>query len=261
MTAENITVGGNVTESSVGAYGFLEYSFDWTNFAVVQNETITLGDTFSNESFMLGTGSLCIILPTGYYVKNCLPSPDYASGNVLRWNTISGLGYGKPSSHLMEQPPRDPKAPVLSRGLLAWLATVGLVMGVVTLGVLSWAWGAHGETIARTMGLTTFLIAIVLLSFESRDQRRTVFNLDVLDDRTFLTSTAISIGVIFLGTTFWPFERLLGTAPLDLNQWLICINAGAAVVIACEVRKAILRRRFSEERANTDAISSERGTG
>jgi Ca2+-transporting ATPase len=76
-----------------------------------------------------------------------------------------GLGYGQPSPHLMEQPPRDPERPVVPRDLMVWLAAVGLVMGTATLAVLSWAWGERGEAVARTIGLTTFLVAVVLLSF------------------------------------------------------------------------------------------------
>src|SRR6516225_4732475 len=96
-----------------------------------------------------------------------------------------GLGYGQPSPHLMEQPPRDPDLPVVPRGLMVWLSVVGVVTGTTTLGVLSWGWGEHGESVARTMGLTTFLISVFLLSFESLDQRRSMFNLEVLSDRTF----------------------------------------------------------------------------
>jgi len=154
-----------------------------------------------------------------------------------------GLGYGKPSEQLMERPPRDPRAPVLSRRLLLWLAGVGLVLGAVTLGILSWAWTAHGEAIARTMGLTTFLIGTVLLSVESRDERRSAFSLDVLGDRTFLVATGISIGVIYLGTTLSAFQRFLDTAPLDLNQWLLCIAGAASVVVVAEVRKFLGRRQ------------------
>jgi Ca2+-transporting ATPase len=157
-----------------------------------------------------------------------------------------GLGYGQPSPHLMEQPPRDPDLPVVPRGLMIWLSTVGLVMGTATLGVLSWAWGEHGETVARTMGLTTFLIAVVLLSFESLDQRRSVFNLDVLADRTFLLATGISVAVIYLGTTFSGFQRILDTTGLSLNQWIICILASAGVVVASEIRKVFLRRRLPD---------------
>ena len=157
-----------------------------------------------------------------------------------------GLGYGRPSPRLMEQPPRDPNIPVVPRGMMTWLAGVGLVMGTVTLGVLTWAWDEHGEPVARTMGLTSFLIAIVLLSFESRDQRRTMFSLDVFSDRTFLIATGISVAVIYLGTTFSGFQRILDTTSLSLNQWLICVLAGSAVVVVSEIRKLVLRARHPD---------------
>jgi len=95
MTAENITVGG--TESGVGAYGFLDYSFDWTNFASVENTNITLGDAFSNASFLFGDGELTILLPTGYNVKSCSPSPDYQTNDLLEWNSISDFQDGQPT--------------------------------------------------------------------------------------------------------------------------------------------------------------------
>jgi Ca2+-transporting ATPase len=154
-----------------------------------------------------------------------------------------GLGYGKPSEHLMNQPPRDAHEPVVSRPTLAWLATVGAVMSAVTLGVLSWAWSAHGETTARTMALTTFLMAVVLLSFETRDEHHTAFTLDVLDDRIFMTTTAISIAVIYLSTSLSAIQQFLHTAPLNRNQWLVCIAAAASVVAVAEIRKAIHRIR------------------
>jgi P-type Ca2+ transporter type 2C len=130
--------------------------------------------------------------------------------------------------------------------MMTWLAGVGLVMRTVTLGVLTWAWGEHGELVARTMGLTTFLIAILLLFFESRDLRRSMFSLDVFSDRTFLIATGISIGAIYLGTTLSGFQRILDTTALSLNQWLICVLAGSAVVVASEIRKVVLRRRRAD---------------
>jgi Ca2+-transporting ATPase len=153
-----------------------------------------------------------------------------------------GLGYGKPSDHLMERAPRDTRAPVLSTSLIAWLAVVGAVMGAMTLSILTWGWSAHGQAVARTMGLTAFLVAVVLWSFESRDDTRSAFSMDVFDDRTFLLATGISVGVIYLGTTVTAFQAFLDTVPLDLNQWLICIGSAAAVVVVTELRKFVGRR-------------------
>jgi len=167
-----------------------------------------------------------------------------------------GLGYGRPSEHLMERPPRDPRAPVLSRRLFLWLGGIGLVMGAATLGVLSWAWTAHGEAVARTMGLTTFLVATLLLSLESRDERRSAFSLDVLGDATFLISTGISIGVVYLGTTVSAFQRFLHTTPLDLNQWLLCVSAATSVIAAAEARKLLGKRAWANaEKRRQDGVA------
>jgi Ca2+-transporting ATPase len=157
-----------------------------------------------------------------------------------------GLGFGTPSTHVMDRPPRRADAPVLSRGLLLWLAAIGVVMGATTLGVLCWGWGVHGEAVARTMGMTTFLVAILFLSLESRDQLVGAFSLDVGDDRAFLVATAVSIGVIYLGTTVGVFQRILGTTEMSLNQWLISIVAGASVIVATEIQKAVLRGRLPD---------------
>jgi uncharacterized membrane protein len=131
MTAEYLTIGGNITKSDIGAYGFLKYSFDWTNFAVIENKTITMGDTFSNESFMFGNGALSIIVPTGYYVKSCLPPPDSNTDNTLKWNTINGLGNSQPAIHLSKEEANSfpPELPIL-------LETTVTIIGVVLSSIL-----------------------------------------------------------------------------------------------------------------------------
>jgi uncharacterized membrane protein len=93
----------------------LKYGFDWTNFAVIDNETITIGDTLSNESFMFGDGALSIIVPTAYYIKSCLPPPDHSAGNVLKWNTINSLGYSEPAILLSKEEANSfiPELPIL----------------------------------------------------------------------------------------------------------------------------------------------------
>ena len=55
-----------------------------------------------------------------------------------------GLGYGEPSDGLMQRSPRPPDRPILTRGLLIWLITAGVIMGAGTLGVISWAEQAWG---------------------------------------------------------------------------------------------------------------------
>jgi Ca2+-transporting ATPase len=148
-----------------------------------------------------------------------------------------GLGYGQPAEGLMERPPRAANEALLSRGLLAWLAIVGLIMGGGTLGVIYWASGAYDETVARTMGIITFSIANVAFSLATKDERRSAFSVEVLADRAFIRATLASILVIILMSEFGFLNRLLDTVSLDLEQWAICVLVGLVILPVAEIRK------------------------
>ena len=100
-----------------------------------------------------------------------------------------GLGYSRPVAGLMERRPRPPGQPILTGGVLAWLVSVGLVMAIGTLSVVSWAEQAHALAIARTMGVVVFSLFNLFFSLESRDRRDSVFSLDTFADRTCIVTT------------------------------------------------------------------------
>jgi Ca2+-transporting ATPase len=154
-----------------------------------------------------------------------------------------GLGYGSPSEGLMERRPRKPEQPILSRADTRWFVVAGLVMAVATLAVIAGAEDAEGADLARTMGLTTFSLSNLFFSFSARDALQSVFSLDTFNDRTFIVTSLLSAAAIVLATELGFFQRILDTVELTGNQWLICIGAGATVVIASEIWKFVLRRR------------------
>jgi Ca2+-transporting ATPase len=143
----------------------------------------------------------------------------------------------------MKRKPRDPEQPILPTDLLVWLGCIGLVMGATTIGVIAWADHHYDTAAARTMGMTSFGLANLLYSFCERDQLHSVFSLDVLRDRRFLQFSGLSVLAIILAPQLDLLNRILGTVPLTLHQWLICVVAAFAVVVASEIRKAIVRHR------------------
>jgi Ca2+-transporting ATPase len=161
-----------------------------------------------------------------------------------------GLGYGKPSLGLMERKPRPSNEALLSRRLLYWLTVAGGVMGLSTLAVLSWANNTYNDdVVARTMGMITFSVSNVAFSFVTKDERHSVFDLDVMGDRPFLYATLASIATIVLIPNFDFFNRLLGTTTLSFDQWAICIVVGLLILVVGEVRKLIWKADFDEEPA------------
>ncbi|MER7281006.1 HAD-IC family P-type ATPase [Dactylosporangium sp. NPDC000244] len=156
-----------------------------------------------------------------------------------------GLGYGKPEPDIMHRPPRRADEPLLSTRTLLWLAVVGLVLGATTLAVITGADRAYGTAVARTMGLTTFSILNLALSFTVRSDTRSVFSLEVFEDHRFLVTSGMSIIAIVLATELGVLQHILHTVSLSLTQWLICLAAGATVIVATELRKIVLRHRIA----------------
>ena len=157
-----------------------------------------------------------------------------------------GLGYSKPAAGLMDRPPLPPGRPILTRGLIVWLASAGLLMAIGTLSVISWAEQVHALAIARTMGMVTFALFLLFFSIESKDQRDSAFSLDTFSDRTFVITTIGSFVLLVLSTVLDIFHTVMKTVTLDVRQWLICAAVALSIVVAAEIRKAVLRRTASK---------------
>jgi P-type Ca2+ transporter type 2C len=164
-----------------------------------------------------------------------------------------GLGYGEPAPDLMERKPRPEKEPILTTSLLLWLAFMGLVLGGTTLGVIWWADDQHSTAVARTMGMTTFAIANVFLSFCVKDDFRSILDGETFADLRLLKATGLSAIAILFGTELGIFQRILGTVSLSGKQWIVCLLAALTIVVASEIRKFVLRRRRPEPAAEAEA--------
>jgi P-type Ca2+ transporter type 2C len=199
--------------------------------------------------FQMGVLAGLIITFLGASILNVVSGVPFTPLQTLWVNFTTqvfqsiGLGYGAPSSGLMERRPRKPGQPILTRADTEWFVIAGLVMAAATLAIIAGAEHEEGAQLARTMGLTTFGIANLLFSFTTRDDRRSVFSLDTFNDRTFVILSLLSAGSIVFATELRFFQRILDTVELTGNQWLLCIAGGSLIVVASEIRKFLLRRR------------------
>src|SRR5271165_6624926 len=157
-----------------------------------------------------------------------------------------GLGYSKPAAGLMERPPLPPSRPILTRGLTVWLAFVGLLTAVGTLGVIGWADHAHGLAIARTMGMITLALFLLFFSIQSKDERESAFSLGTFSDKTFVRTTSASFVLLVTSTVLGIFQTVLKTVRLDVRQWLICTAVALSIVVAIEIRKTVLRQTAAQ---------------
>jgi len=164
-----------------------------------------------------------------------------------------GLGYGKPREGLMEVPPRPKTQKIMPRRLATWLVFIGLIMAAGTLGVLAWANDAYGDVIARTMGVTTFSLFRLFSSLETADEDESMFGGSILANRPLLIGTAMSVLTIILATELPLFQRILGTASLSIDQWVVCIVVSLSIIVVEEARK-LLKIRTGDEPAAAQAV-------
>ena len=97
MTIQNVSVEAS-QQQLPQEYGVLTYTFVWTNFAVVDDGSITAGDALAG--FFLDTETtLQLSWPAGYGVETVQPDPDdlRTESQVAAWNGPVEFGANEPT--------------------------------------------------------------------------------------------------------------------------------------------------------------------
>lgn len=140
------------------------------------------------------------------------------------------LAFEPKSVRTMTHPPRDPREPLLSGKLFQRIAAVSIFNWILIFGLFEWARRTTGDlAIARTMAIQALVAAriVYLLSVShlgwalvDRFRRKnTTFN----DMRAIGLGIVGAIGLQIIFSQWSVMNLLFETAPLNLNQWLICL--------------------------------------
>ena len=122
-----------------------------------------------------------------------------------------GLGYGQPCEGLMQAPPRPKAQPIMPRGLMMWLVTVGVVIGVGTLACSPGAKRSTGEPVARTMGVITSPCSACSRRWRPRTSDESLFGGSILANRPLLMATGMSVLRSSSRPSSGFLQQLLGT--------------------------------------------------
>ncbi|RJG03524.1 cation-translocating P-type ATPase [Noviherbaspirillum sedimenti] len=142
---------------------------------------------------------------------------------------------------LMDEPPRDRTAAVLSQARLIRIVGFGIAMMVGTLGVLHYGMGSGSQTRALTLAFTTFVLFQFFNVFNARVENGSAFNRNFFRNRMLWISLA---GVLLLqaAAVHWPpAQGVFGTTSLSLSDWGMAIAVASMVLLLDEARKLLLR--------------------
>jgi calcium-translocating P-type ATPase len=154
------------------------------------------------------------------------------------------LAFEPAEQGVLGRPPRDRREGMLTPALWRRVALTGTVMGAIALALFWWSLDRTGSIEqARTVALTTLVVAQAYHVFNSRALTRSVFRTNPLSNR-FLLVAQVAALLVHVGALYLPATQfVLRVEPIDAASWVRILFAGLAVIVVNELHKAWERRR------------------
>ncbi|MHC0061978.1 cation-translocating P-type ATPase [Nostoc sp. UIC 10890] len=147
------------------------------------------------------------------------------------------LAFEPKSERVMEQSPRSPREPLLSKSLVKRIIAISLFNWILIFGVFEWIRQTTGNIdLARTMAIQALVAGRIFYLLSISQLGTALVNTIRGVRQTFSDASAMGIGIattIVLQIIFsqWNLmNSLFSTAPLNLNQWLICFLIGLPMI-------------------------------
>jgi len=168
------------------------------------------------------------------------------------------LGAEPPEAGLMQRPPRNLKEHVITPALLlrsyGWL---GLLQSLATMAAFYYHYWVHGYWgqwldlpatgplyhAATAMALAAVVTTQIGNLFAQRTEQRSFFRTPLFNNRLLWIGIASELVLVLL-LIYVPFlQRIFGTAGFPLEQWGFLFALAPLLLLADELRKALVRRR------------------
>ena len=140
------------------------------------------------------------------------------------------LAFEPKSRGMMQQPPLNPNRPLLTRKLLLRILVVSLFNWILIFGMFEWAKSSTGNVaVARTMAIQSLVAARIIYLLSISQLGTSIANYLRRRTRTIIKAPILLAGIIaavalqIIFSQWGVMNTLFETAPLTLNQWLICL--------------------------------------
>lgn len=170
------------------------------------------------------------------------------------------LGAEPPEPGVMERPPRDLQAHVITRSLLLraylWLGMVQSTAAMAAFYFTYWMHGYWGQWLdlptsgplyqtATAMTLGSVVATQIGNLFAQRTEQTSVFRIGLFSNRLIWVGIVTELTLMLL-VIYVPFlQRLFGTAAFSLQHWLFLFAWAPSLLLADEARKAFARSKRS----------------
>jgi Ca2+-transporting ATPase len=144
---------------------------------------------------------------------------------------------------VMDRPPRDPKAPLLSFDLLAWSAGQG-VLALVIVGAVLVEASSRGlpDDVVRSLTYVCLVTTNVALIFANRSFDASIRSALARGNPSLWIGLG-AIGAVLAVILSWPAAgALFRLGPLHWEGALVCLGAAVALLLVLEAIKPVFRR-------------------
>lgn len=138
------------------------------------------------------------------------------------------LGLDPAERDIMQRPPRGTGESIFSRGLLSLILIRGALIGITTLSVFSAVMAfTPDERTARTAAFVTLVVTQLVHVFECKSERRSIFEIPLLDNIPLILSVACSL-LMLLGVVYIPhLQGIFKTVALSGDEWMLILGFSA----------------------------------
>ncbi len=152
-----------------------------------------------------------------------------------------GLDPARPG--LMTEPPRDPRAEILTARRVGRLAGFAIIMTAGTLAVFHYGLHSGNVTHAASLAFTTFVFFQLFNVFNARAEHASAFNRLFFQNRV-LWPALLGVLALQIVVVQWPpAQTLFHTSALSFAEWALAAGTASSVLLLEEARKLIMRLR------------------
>jgi magnesium-transporting ATPase (P-type) len=213
-------------------------------YSAVEEGRVVFDNVRKVTFFLVSTGVAAIVALL-YALVAGLPLP-FLPAQLLWLNVVTNglqdvaLAFEPGEKGVLDRPPRQRNAPVVSA--LLWERTLftGVTMAVGSLVLFTWALRTGmTEGQARTVALTTLVIFMAFHVYNARSERLSLFRINPLSNPFLLTATVGALTVHALSLYWGPTQLVLRFEPVGAMAWLRMAAVATTVVLVSELHKLL----------------------
>lgn len=167
---------------------------------------------------------------------------------ILWINMVTAIALGlmlvfePPEKEIMLRPPRDPRAPILTAGLVKRVGLVSTLLVVGAFGLFLWMTRWNGATIAegQTLAANVIVLGELFYLFNCRSLTKSLVRIGLLTNPAALWGAFAMILLQLLFSQVPFMNRLFHTAPLGWQAWSAVTLFGLALFVIVEVEKYLV---------------------